>query len=392
MSGTHEDHGTGTERHVRDVTARLGVADFVLIPINHAKGNATREIGDGLLVCGTDGAILQVKARRPDKVARDAPERAESWVRGNARDAIRQAQGSRRTLARSRATAPLVLTSARSLDAPAERRRDFEHVITADPSAWPLIVVLDHPLCPPIALDIPSDVFAVSLDDWRFLMQAIRSVAGLLEYVARVLAHRPDVDVPFGREQDRFKEMCEADAATNDGSRSWIPWLSDAALREPGAADTYQHLIDRAWPGGEPLPFTQPKEYLRIVKFLDRVPPTARVVVGRALRRYVTRTEAGGYASGSALTEDRAFVILVDHTASNPDAFQNRLVSLTAVRAGEMAAMDRPVPVLGIGILSHAGGTDYQFCLLVEADALGATPPDVRDGVLAEFGPLSKIL
>jgi hypothetical protein len=392
MSGTHEDHGTGTERHVRDVTARLGVADFVLIPINHAKGNATREIGDGLLVCGTDGAILQVKARRPDKVARDAPERAESWVRGNARDAIRQAQGSRRTLARSEATAPLVLTSARSLDAPPERRSEFQQVITSAVDGWPLIVVLDHPGCPPIELDTPADGFVVSLDDWRFLLRAIRSVAGLMEYIARVLAHRPGMDVAFGRERDRFNEMCEADEATNDGSPSWLPWLSDAALRDPDAADTYQHFIDRAWPAGVPLPGTEPKEYLRIVEFLDRVPPTVRVQIGASLRRYVAHTVDGGRASGSMLSHDKAFVFVVDHTAIDPRHFHARLTALTAVRSGEMAALGRPVPVLGVGVLTHEAGTDYQFCLLPEPDALGPVPTQIRDEIHDEFGDLIRIV
>ncbi|HEY0554439.1 MAG TPA: hypothetical protein VGG20_09230, partial [Thermoanaerobaculia bacterium] len=84
-------HGTARERQVRDVAARLGVADFVYFASPVPKGGAQREAsGDGLLIVGKRGAILQVKARDPFKSHSDSDERAKSWISKNAHKAMNQ--------------------------------------------------------------------------------------------------------------------------------------------------------------------------------------------------------------------------------------------------------------------------------------------------------------
>ena len=76
-----EAHGTARERHVREIAGLLGVADFVFAAPPIAKGAASREAaGDGLLVVGSRGAVIQVKAREPDARTTDTPEKAERWV------------------------------------------------------------------------------------------------------------------------------------------------------------------------------------------------------------------------------------------------------------------------------------------------------------------------
>jgi hypothetical protein len=61
---------------VPGIAAELGVPDFVFHSPSAAKGQgATREVsGDGLLISGDIGAVLQVKARDPDLVALDNPQ------------------------------------------------------------------------------------------------------------------------------------------------------------------------------------------------------------------------------------------------------------------------------------------------------------------------------
>jgi hypothetical protein len=88
--------GPSVEDYARHLAGVLGVADFVYLPAVELKGSATREIGDGLLACGNEGLIMQVKARDNEIARRDTPERAEAWVRKAAAYGLRQANGTRR--------------------------------------------------------------------------------------------------------------------------------------------------------------------------------------------------------------------------------------------------------------------------------------------------------
>ena len=63
MSEPNASYGRHIEETVRRIGADLGVPDFVYLPAVVAKGRATREVGDGFLISGQKGAILQVKSR-----------------------------------------------------------------------------------------------------------------------------------------------------------------------------------------------------------------------------------------------------------------------------------------------------------------------------------------
>lgn len=378
------------EDHVRQVAARLGVADFVMIPQIVSKGSAFREIGDGLLCCGEQGAVLQVKSREPAAACADDRDRSESWVRKNVKKAIDQGRGTKRALTDARRLSPIELCPVRALDAPAGRRQEFIRPVSADVSAWPIIVVVEHPGAPEMDLGLDDDVFAITTRDWEFLNTAIRSVAGLLDYVDRCMRYRPVFSVPLGRETDRFDEICRADAATDDGSSTWAPWLSRAALEDLRAANIYQHLIDRAWPAGEPLPGVPPGEYLQITEFLDRVPPTARVEIGGRMRSYVESTVVEGQRSGFFMLPDKAIVMVVSHTTAPvaDGVFPATVTALGAVRVQEVGQLFGPRPLLAIGVLSQPGSTDYFFARLDGPQALGPVPDDVVDSVYEEFGRL----
>jgi hypothetical protein len=76
MSGAH---GTEREQQVRNIAMRLGVADFVFVSRPVRKGQALREAsGDGLLIVGSRGAVLQVKAREQE-AAQAIDARCEPW-------------------------------------------------------------------------------------------------------------------------------------------------------------------------------------------------------------------------------------------------------------------------------------------------------------------------
>ena len=360
-----------------------------MVPTTRYTGSGQREVGDGFLVVGDQGAVLQVKSRSVESSTTDDEARAARWVDKNLRKAIKQGRGTLRAVAS--ATVPVALRSVRSLDAPAERQAEFERALPSDVSAWPIIVVLDHPNVPAMSVVVDADVFVVMLDDWRFLHQAIRSTAGMLVYVDRVLAQRDVVDVSLGGERRRFEAICRADAETNDGSTTWAPWLSPAALDDPRAADTFQHFIDRTWPQGEALPSTQPGEYLRVVEFLDRVPPALQVELGRRWLSYIEATVNGGRRSGVAIAPDGIIVVLIEHTDQRgvDEQFRARLSALAAVRAGEVAALFGPHRSLALGVLTHPGATDYLFLLADGPEAFSPVPIEVVQSVQAEFGSLA---
>lgn len=93
-------HGAAVKEEVRAIAADLGVADFVFgLPLV-ATGGSTREPGDGLLMVGTSGAILQVKSRRPDRASADSRESANRWTAREIRKALAQARGTRREIER----------------------------------------------------------------------------------------------------------------------------------------------------------------------------------------------------------------------------------------------------------------------------------------------------
>lgn len=85
-----ESYGKKREREVREIAGRLGVSDFVYFAPPMSKGNAQREVaGDGLLLVGDRGAILQVKTRDPIAGVNDSADRVESWVRKNTSKAVK---------------------------------------------------------------------------------------------------------------------------------------------------------------------------------------------------------------------------------------------------------------------------------------------------------------
>jgi hypothetical protein len=84
------ERGVAAEDASRGSAARWGLPDFVLEPEIVRRGAATREVGDGTIVCGTRGLAVQVKART---AATDNPDRERAWITKKIAEGARQASG-----------------------------------------------------------------------------------------------------------------------------------------------------------------------------------------------------------------------------------------------------------------------------------------------------------
>lgn len=173
MPSAASNSATGllVEEHARQIAAVLGVPDFVYAPVLETKGATQREISDGMLICGEDGLIIQVKAR----AAEDGhAARAEHWIRKNSQAASRQADGTRRRLSLSQ---KVTFTSLRGYT------RTLSGV-----EGWPAAVIIDHPEIPEgLTLEQSSDTLWITLADWRELHAHLRSTAAVISYVSRAL-------------------------------------------------------------------------------------------------------------------------------------------------------------------------------------------------------------
>src|ERR1017187_6067948 len=219
-------HGIEREARVRDIAAELGVADFVFTSPQLPKGSgATREVsGDGLLICGSTGAILQVKVREPTQAAADDSQRVRAWIEKYIANAEEQGKGARREIVRRlRDGNPITLLPARVRGLSVEKRHLYERLLIEDASGWPIIVVVEHHQAAGLSYQVGSDTFVITLSDWLELHRRLRSTYALINYVRRVLAD--SVSVVLGHEVERYTALYDADCSTDDGSAAWITEL-----------------------------------------------------------------------------------------------------------------------------------------------------------------------
>jgi hypothetical protein len=125
------------------------------------KGSGRREVGDGILWCDPDGAVLQIKARDHEVGQTDNEHQAESWIRKHVAKAVRQGRGTKRALSDAASKSPLVLRPIRSLQVPPPERHKFDRVAKSDPLTWPTVVILDHSAVPKIDLEPAADAIGV---------------------------------------------------------------------------------------------------------------------------------------------------------------------------------------------------------------------------------------
>lgn len=360
-------HGAEAEAAARHVAASLGLADFVYVPqLIHKGQSGQREIGDTLLIVGEAGAIVQVKARDPLAAALDSHAATERKIRAFVKQATSQARGTRREIIRRyRACDPVHVLPVRAFEFEPQERATFAVPLTDSCAHWPTVVIIDHPGRHVVDVSHDPDTFVISLDDWRGLYIHLRSVTHVLRYVVRMMQLRDEMRVPFGWERDRFATVAALDAWYAEGSRTWKPLVSYAAVDDPLAADLYRQLLEHVWIGatiGDPL---TPEECRRILSFLDDAPPALQTHVGRTIlahRRALERT--GVRSSGSIVLHDRPMVFMCDIETNVGDAREWRLevAGLTMSRYAEwQEQMRTPVPILGIGVRLVGGIVEYTY-------------------------------
>jgi SEC-C motif len=370
--------GSTVEAYARRLAGGFGVPDFVYEPTLQATGSGNRELSDGLLICGEDGLIVQVKARDPGKVKADTPERAERWVQKKAREGAGQADGTRRRLM------TMGPTTFKSL-------RGFERRL-ASVKPWPAVVLIEHPRAPSnISLDVHANTVFMTVDDWYGLHERLRSTAAVITYVQRALVSGVHPDL--GNEVLRYGAHAEADAVAAGGGYPMLPAASIHGEDETYAAFV-DDLIEKVWPQDGPWPWSDPDDYRLVIEALDRIPPAMRADLGRKMFNTLlevrrTRERRSFFLAHSQFLGRFIFVYdLLDNVSSEDQ--MARLVALTSVRqqeAVESGTSERP-GTLGVGVLHDEDqGRQYSF---VFSGGRPAPPTDVRWRVNSVFGVLNR--
>jgi hypothetical protein len=364
------EHGKQREEQVRALAARLGVADFVYFAPQVARGAATREpSGDGLLLVGGRGAILQVKARDPEKVAVDSPEKGRNWAKKNGENAVSQGVGSRKELARRwKEGRPLVVTPVRALDLDPEVVKKYQRTVATDTSTWPTIVIVDHPGANGFDPGPMPGAVWFTFQDWQALQLRIRSVTGTLKYVDRILEGGPHV--PLGAEGRRYRTLQAADVeyAAAAGRRSSRPFLVDEHDFDKQGADLFHDVIDHVWPHDGIIPWRDADEYRAIVEFLDAVPPTLQATTGSWFLRKRAEIEAGrSQASGMSVVDNERLIYACTHARTwSQESWGLEVADLATLRhvqAVESGA-SKESRTLGVGAWVHPKGVAYTYVLM----------------------------
>jgi SEC-C motif len=382
-------YGRAIEDGVRQIAARLGVADFVYTVPQLAKGKGNREVADVLLISNERGAVLQVKTREPGSRS----EEGAAWIasRGGGEKAYRQASGTKRQIRLlQEAGAPVTAHPFRAAEWSDDDRRASGLELNMDVSSWPTIIIVDHS---DIDGTVPTrtDAFWITAEDWLWLNRALRSVTGLLIYVERILESEGEARRPLGHESERFQRMVEADAASAAQSGGWSQaWLTAEALEDPTGAQLYRELLERIWAPDRCPPDFRIEDVRRVLEFLDGVPPGLQVKIGRWILRKRSELSHRPWASGAVMVKnDRLLVFGCSRAelSEDLDRFNADLAILAWVRADEVRRQgDTISSVLAVGHLVGDGFIDYRY---IYAETQPEVPEDMRRYILHRHGMLN---
>jgi hypothetical protein len=394
--GESASHGIERERHTREIGARLGVADFVFSAPPVCKGNALREAsGDGLLVVGDRGAVLQVKARDPARAASDSAERASAWTRKHANKARSQGRGAKREIARRWLIGdPLKVSPVRASALAPEMRAKYDLSLAMDVDDWPIVVVLDHPTCGEVDLGFEPDVIWLTFGDWEALQQRLRSTSAFLEYARRVL--RAGAHVPLGQEIDRYRALSSADQASAAGVPGCVSFLAPLEGPDKLGADLFHDIINKVWPDDGPIPWNSADQYREIVEFMDRLPPTAQAIAGRwFLEKRRMLDEGTSRASGLIRlgSQDRVvYGCSSEKTWASAEEWNAEFSGLAALRHTQAIETGSPKDTVTLGVAAFvetrcaAHGVSYLFIMLKGVDGQLPMPSDLRRSLERRYG------
>ena len=351
--------GAEAEDTARRLAANLGGRDFVYEPVVERSGSRTREISDGLLICGEKGLILQTKARHPESAAKDSHGRATSWIHKNSASGARQVNGTRRRLSQPGGT------EFRSL-------RGHPKIVNKG-GDWPGVVILFHPDLPPgIKLPQTPNIMWITLDDWYGLHDWLRSTTAVIGYVQRALAS--GLHPELGREIERYAALAESDRKAKSTPTA-LPSLPSRFIngRDRRFAAFVDEWIDAAARQGGDYTWEDPDDYRAIVELLDAIHPEHRVALGKKAFETISYSDSRGVRKSfffrlTSLDTQFLFVAAVEERYGDPiEEFMAEVSALALTRHEQFLAAD-PLsgPTLALGRLRLSNGTAYQTLILVE--------------------------
>ncbi len=187
-----EDQGKEAENAAHDAAAIWGLADFVFEPAIRKRTSGVRELGDGILLLGDLGVVLQVKSR---EALTESSEREQRWTKKQTRKALAQGAGTIRELKLH--PAPMTNLRGRHIEVDGNHYR------------WIVAVIVDHDK-PPVDLSLnPGDNAVILLRrDWEFLFEQLKSTHGVGRYLERIAGEA----IALGDEPIRYYDLARADA------------------------------------------------------------------------------------------------------------------------------------------------------------------------------------
>lgn len=272
--------GLAAEWVTLSVAAAWGLPDFVFHPAKVAKGTATRELGDGTILLGQQGLVLQSKSRGTDQLREEQGER--NWLSKNMTKAGKQAAGTVRSLRQQ--PAELLNGRGRSIR------------VNGNDYSWIGVVLIDHPDVPAAVTTLTSsgDLPVVTLlrRDWEFLFDQLRSVHAVAQYLRRVV---DDDDPPLGQESLRYYELAQLDEETpplpmtpallsTGGRQESLPLLpkTPAGSDDQRAHGLYRVLLEDVATTTLDDEMREP-DRLRVLAELDKLEVASRTSLGQHL-------------------------------------------------------------------------------------------------------------
>jgi hypothetical protein len=380
-----DSYGAIVEEQARRIAAGAGVPDFVYRPVDVRKGQGQREVCDALLWIGRRLVVVSMKSRDPSVSETD--ERRDRWLEKHTQKAVRQIEGTVRTLSNS--PKGLILRSERGVSIPWNPEM-LEEITGA--------VVIDHPgagqYMPRHVSDaIPTIV--LGSDDWRFIHERLWSTCAVVKYLS--WRARCGITVPLAAERDVF-----AAAMIEEADRpAWqipslvrvTPGLWVEALRArpeeffgTNPDDRYAQLIDvliEAVSEIDPLYSTVsgPADYLEITEFLDRIPPFHRVTIAKAILDKCNDVGSNGGRRSLLATTPSGLLVFVANAAERSERAKH-LQALAAVRHSQTIDATGNPELVTLGIAtegSGAGGRSHDFVLIRGRITLNAEEAKARD-------------
>jgi SEC-C motif len=260
--------GTEAENSTHEAAALWGLADFVFESAVRHRASGVRELGDGIVLVGDIGVVLQVKSREAPTEDQSKERR---WVIKQSRKAVAQGAGTIRELERE----PALMTNLRG--------RKIE--LDGKNMSWLIAVIIDHDE-PPTDVVVESRENAVVLlrRDWDFLFQQLKSTHGVVRYLERVAGEAIDL----GSEPIRYYELAGLDEEAESS-----PFGPEFLV--PGATRSTEPLLPVAPAGTEQQSehrfFRGVLEDIASIR-LEKMPEALRIRSLAQLDRLATRQRA----------------------------------------------------------------------------------------------------